>query len=270
MNRKIIFLDVDGTLVDYEGKLPDSAGNAVKKAVENGHKVYICTGRSEAEIYDYIWNTGITGMIGANGSYIKDGNTIVLHQCLSLEQEKNIVNWLHEHHLEFYLEANSGLYASEHFEEECNAVASSYGNVQTVQEIFPDMIYNADLYRDDINKISFILHSRQDCINAKREFPDLHIGTWQGAGNTALFGDISLKHISKMKAIDYLLSCLHASINDTYAFGDAEVDIPMLKHCHTGIAMGNAPAEVKNASDYVTDSVTEDGLYHAFQHFGLI
>ena len=41
---KIIFLDVDGTLIDYEAKLPASAAKAVDMARANGHKVYICTG----------------------------------------------------------------------------------------------------------------------------------------------------------------------------------------------------------------------------------
>lgn len=44
MKRKIVFLDVDGTLIDYEAKCPDSAKEAVRKAREAGHKVYICTG----------------------------------------------------------------------------------------------------------------------------------------------------------------------------------------------------------------------------------
>ena len=61
---KIIFLDVDGTLVDYENRLPESAVLAVGKARENGHRVYICTGRSKAEVYENIWEIGLDGMIG--------------------------------------------------------------------------------------------------------------------------------------------------------------------------------------------------------------
>ena len=45
---KIIFLDVDGTLVDYKGRIPESAAAAVRLARQQGHKVYICTGRSRA------------------------------------------------------------------------------------------------------------------------------------------------------------------------------------------------------------------------------
>ncbi len=51
---KVIFIDVDGTLLDYENKLPASADRAIKEARKNGHRVYICTGRREAEVYDYI------------------------------------------------------------------------------------------------------------------------------------------------------------------------------------------------------------------------
>ena len=38
---KIVFLDVDGTLIDYEAKLPASAAKAVGQARANDHKVYI-------------------------------------------------------------------------------------------------------------------------------------------------------------------------------------------------------------------------------------
>ena len=47
---KIIFLDVDGTLADYENRIPPSAVRAVRAARRSGHRVYICTGRSRAEV----------------------------------------------------------------------------------------------------------------------------------------------------------------------------------------------------------------------------
>ena len=80
---KIIFLDVDGTLVDYENRLPESAVLAVGKARENGHRVYICTGRSKAEVYENIWEIGLDGMIGGNGSYVEDHGHVVMHQMIT-------------------------------------------------------------------------------------------------------------------------------------------------------------------------------------------
>ena len=49
--EKVIFIDIDGTLVDYENNLPDSAVEAIQQARKNGHRVYVCTGRSKAEFY---------------------------------------------------------------------------------------------------------------------------------------------------------------------------------------------------------------------------
>ncbi|WGE74945.1 HAD hydrolase family protein [Actinobacillus equuli] len=57
--RKIIFLDVDGTLVDYQNRIPPSAIHAIRQARQNGHLVYLCTGRSRAEMQPQLWDIGI-------------------------------------------------------------------------------------------------------------------------------------------------------------------------------------------------------------------
>ncbi|MFQ6792566.1 MAG: Cof-type HAD-IIB family hydrolase [Thomasclavelia sp.] len=277
-DQKIIFIDVDGTLVDYENKLPESATKAIRQARKNGHKVYICTGRSKAEVYPYIWDIGLDGMIGGNGSYVEDNDTIVMHQLITLEQCKHIVDWLHERGLEFYLESNNGLFASENFETVGEPVIQEYSKRKgkensdkiTVKDVFPEMIYGGELYRDDLNKVSFILNSYQDHLDSIEEFPDLKPGTWGGKGEIALFGDLGVKDITKAHAIDALLEYLGADIKDTFAFGDAKVDIPMLEYCEVGVAMNSGGDEIKEMADYVTDDVDKDGLYNAFVHFGLI
>ena len=275
---EIIFVDVDGTLVDYENHLPESAVKAIRQARKNGHKVYICTGRSKAEVYPPLWEIGLDGMIGGNGSYVESEGVVVMHQLITLEQCKHIVDWLHERKLEFYLESNNGLFASEHFEEEGEPVIQEYSKRKgkenadkiTVREVFPDMIFGGELYRDDVNKVSFILRSYQDHLDSIQEFPDLQPGTWGGKGEIALFGDLGVKDITKAHAIDQLLNYLGAKREDTIAFGDAKVDIPMLEYCHIGVAMGSGGDEIKAMADYITDDVDKDGLYNAFVHFGLI
>lgn len=132
------------------------------------------------------------------------------------------------------------------------------------------MIFNGELYREDLNKVSFILNSYQDYLEAVKEFSDLKAGTWGGAGETALFGDLGFKNITKAHAIDALLNYLGANIEDTIAFGDAKIDIPMLEYCHIGVAMNSGGDEIKAMADYITDDVDKDGLYKAFIHFGLI
>ncbi len=197
MDSKIIFLDVDGTLVDYEGRLPESAVRAVQQARA---RVYICTGRSRAEVYPELWAIGPDGMIGGNGSYVEDCGEVIMHQTLTGEQCRSVVDWLQERGLEFYLECNSGLYASADFETGAAAAVREYSRrksgeagVMTVQEAFPDMIYGGNLYREDVNKISFVLRVYQDYLDAAAAFPGLKAGTWGGSGETALFGDLGVK-----------------------------------------------------------------------------
>ena len=109
MTRKIIFLDVDGTLIDYDNHIPDSAVLAIRKAREKGHLVYVCTGRSKAEMPPEIWDIGFDGMIGGNGSYVEHEGQVILHQLIPRDIAKRLVNWLQERGLEFYLESNNGL-----------------------------------------------------------------------------------------------------------------------------------------------------------------
>ena len=275
---KIIFIDVDGTLVDYENRLPDSAVEAIRKARVNGHKVYISTGRSRAEVYENIWDIGLDGMIGGNGSYVEDHGVVVMHQLITYEQCKRIVDWLHSRKLEFYLESNNGLFASEHFEEKAESTIQEYSrrkgrddaDKMTIRQVFPEMIFGGNLYRDDLNKVSYMLNSYEDYIETKKQFPDMQNGTWGGAGETALFGDIGIKNITKANAIEHLLNYLKAEQKDTIAFGDAAIDIPMLSYCAYGVAMGNGGTEIKAMADYVTEDVDQDGLYKAFIHLGLI
>ena len=73
-----------------------------------------------------------------------------------------------------------------------------------------------------------------------------------------------------MRGIQEYLDRLGISVRETMAFGDGHNDIEMLRFAGIGVAMGNASDEVKGAADYVTDSVDEDGIALALQHFGLI
>lgn len=275
---KIVFLDVDGTLVDYENRIPLSAVKAIRLARQNGHRIYICTGRSRAEIITELWDIGLDGMIGGNGSYVEDHGQVIFHQTLTLQQCIQVVDWLHKRELAFYLECNDGLFASEGFETAAlpaiqrymSGTAETKLNMITVDNMFPSMIYGGNLQRPDVNKVSFVLGEYQDYLDAAEAFPYLHSGTWGGKGELALFGDLGVKNISKVYAIRVLLNHLGVEQGQTIALGDAAVDIPMLDYCACGVAMGNSSEEVKKAASFVTDNVRQDGLWNAFVKLQLI
>ena len=277
---KIVFLDVDGTLIDYEAKLPASAAKAVDQARANGHKVYICTGCSKAES-EQRHLCDLDGMIGGNGAYVEDNGQVVMHQGLSKEDVKHIVDWCNERHLGFYLEANSGMYCNDYMLEQGPMTMIKYAqgkgaDLEAAKASASGFVngfihlQGEDLYRDDVNKISFILSSYQDHLDSKIEFPDLIANTWGGKGEVALFGDLGPTGITKRHAIEVLLDYLKADAKDTISFGDAKIDLSMFECCAFNVAMGNGGPEIKEAADYITTDVNDDGLYNAFKYLKLI
>ena len=277
---KIVFLDVDGTLIDYNAHLPESAAQAVGMARANGHKVYICTGCSKAEIEQRNL-CDLDGMIGGNGAYVEDNGEVVLHQGLTREEVKHIVDWCNDRHLGFYLEANSGMYCNDYMLEQGPETMIKYGQgkgadltkaTASANSFINSFIHltGEDLYRDDVNKISFILSDYQDHLDSKKEFPELEANTRGGKGELALFGDLGPTGITKKTAIEALLKYLNADVKDTISFGDAKIDLSMFELCAYNVAMGNGGPEIKAAADYVTSDVNDDGLYNAFKYLKLI
>lgn len=277
-SNKVIFLDVDGTIYTYEGVIPDSARRAIQAARAAGHAVLMCTGRSKAENPPELLSIGFDGMIGGNGAYVEVRDEVVMHQLVTAEQCRHIVDWCHERGLEFYLESNSGLYASEHFREAARPVLQLYmgrKGMENTADLAPEdvmhgLIYGSELYRDDVNKVSFILSRYEDYLDAVREFSDMTVGTWGGAGETALFGDMRPAGIDKAHAVRVATEHLGARMEDTIAVGDAAVDIPMLEACAVGVAMGSGGEEIRAMADYVTTDVDDDGLWNAFRHLELL
>ena len=279
MKRKIVFLDVDGTLIDYEAKCPDSAKEAVRKAREAGHKVYICTGCSKAEILQRDL-PALDGMIGGNDAYVEDDGQVVMHQGLTAQQTLDIVDWCRKRGLGLYLESNAGMFCDDNMIVQGPETMVKYTMGKgadlsqakdSSSQFLSQMIHlpYEDMGRDDVNKISFILSDYQDHLDSATRFPDLIANTWGGKGEHALYGDLGPAGITKKHAIEVLLTHLGADAADTISFGDAKIDLSMFKLCAYNVAMGNGGPEIKAAGDLVTADVNDDGLYKAFESLGL-
>ena len=76
--------------------------------------------------------------------------------------------------------------------------------------------------------------------------------------------------MSKRSGIDHLLEYYGIPLDQTMAFGDGGNDIQMLEHVHLGVAMGNAVDSAKQAADYVTDPVDDDGISNALYRLGVL
>ena len=109
----VILLDIDGTVVNYNLQIPQSASDAISQARANGHLIYLCTGRAKAEIYEFLWDLGIDGLILGNGAYVEDEGEVIHRQVMDPEVVERAIEWLDAQGLGYYLECNSGLFATD-------------------------------------------------------------------------------------------------------------------------------------------------------------
>ncbi|MGJ9385706.1 HAD family hydrolase [Salipaludibacillus sp. CF4.18] len=277
--QKVIFIDVDGTLVNDHGVIPESAKHAIQKARDNGHLVFICTGRSKAELFPEILEAGFDGIIGAAGGYVEIGSEIILHEQVKKEDVEHLVQFFTEHGIDFYLESNGGLFASKHCKKRIGSLIQNLiaGKPEDKEEIekglqpFHDCLMEGeDLVREDINKISF-LGSNLPFERISQEFAstfNVIPSTVPAFSNNS--GELSVPGIHKATAIAKLLQHLTMDKIDTFAYGDGLNDLEMLEFVQHGIAMGNAKDEVKKVADDITGTHDENGIFNSFKKYGLI
>ena len=125
MSRKAVFFDADGTVCDMKKGVPDSAIEAIRSLVDNGHEAWLCTGRSRAFVSWYLEQIPFTGMISACGSTIEKDGKILFNKEMTPEVAKLSVEVLRKYGLIPVMEgADFMYYDKEEYTDEVNWYAS--------------------------------------------------------------------------------------------------------------------------------------------------
>lgn len=281
MNKKLIFIDVDGTLCDPIGGVPKLAKEAIKAARANGHLVYICTGRSRPEITDEIESIGFDGMICAGGGYVEiDGKTI-MHKKMPRDLVTRLLEYFKDNNIAYYIESNDGLFGSDNCEDSIlgQVTKGLIKNSQAFEEAKEEMkwfLKILDKYKDkpinysNVNKISFISngHLYEDVFKTFSKDLEIYHNTVPQFGPES--GEVGIKGINKATAIKCVIDQLNMDKINTMAYGDGENDIDMFKAVNYGVAMENAKAKLLKIADEVTHSASNDGIYFSFNKNNLI
>jgi Cof subfamily protein (haloacid dehalogenase superfamily) len=269
---QVIFLDVDGTLTNDNGRVPDTAAQAVKAARANGHKVYLCTGRSRAEILPEILEIGIDGIIGAGGSYLEHDEDVLFHHTFPQDAISDLRKFLTKHGVGYYLESNEGLFASKNLEDKITDVVREHADEDVEMQWFFDILEHdySTFKKDKVNKVSFVNNTIPYESVAERfgnQFQMMR-STVPMFGPDS--GEVALVGHDKQTAIEYLLTHMAYDPQKTVAVGDGHNDFPMFAAVNTKVAMGNAKDDLKAAADMVVGNPDENGIQEAFMALGLI
>lgn len=104
--------------------------------------------------------------------------------------------------------------------------------------------------------------SQEDEELIMRSLPDCTSCRWHPD-----FADITMKSADKGMGLSAIIARHGIKPEETMAFGDGGNDMSIIKKAGIGVAMGNANEPLKNAADYITDSVDEDGIYKALERW---
>lgn len=256
MSRKIVFLDIDGTILDHEKKIPGSTKLAVKELRENGVKVAIATGRSPLHAKEVIDALEIDCYVTFNGAYVVYDGRVVHETPFEIEHMEELIEFANknDHSLCFLGAEGEGFTTINEFTEK------ALGSVKMkIADFGVDYYKRKHIYQ----VITF--HDGVDVELYQNNVSSVDYVKWH---ENAF--DILPKSGSKASGIIALVNDLGYDIKNVYAFGDGLNDIEMLQAVGTGIAMGNAEDAVKVHADFVTKDVAEDGIYHGLKHFELI
>ncbi len=271
---KVIFLDIDGTLMDFGGGLTERTKEALLLAKAAGHILILCTGRTRCQISEELAKMPFSGIVAAAGAYIEYEGRELYHITVEEEKLSGLVSVFREKKVPLMLMGKDTLYGTaEDLEKIRKAILEAWENISAADPL--DEIGRIEVLEEGkplplVEKTLFEASpvSLEEIKGLAGSYFDLVPSSFQREGSYR--GELTVHGVTKASGIERVLSYTGKSREDTIAFGDSYNDLEMLSYVQVGVAMGNAPEAVKEAADMVTDDVKEDGLYNGFLKLGLL
>lgn len=245
----MVALDIDGTLVDHAGVLPEKVRRSVRRVVAAGVPVVLTTGRSWHATRPVFEQLGLpTGpAVTSNGAVTVSFPPFQIQQALTFNPAEVVEKVLREH-------PTAAL------------AAEVVGQGYRVTKLFPDGDLTGDIEEVSVDDLTGSEVTRivvRDPNASDVEFIQLaeriglH-GVSYSVGWSAWL-DIAPGGVNKATALAEVVAGLGYGPADVLAIGDGRNDVEMLTWAGRGVAIGDACAEVRAAADHVTGTFAEAG-----------
>lgn len=259
MKKKVLVLDIDGTLTNSRKEISAKTREALIHIQEMGHIVALASGRPTGGLRMYLDELDFPRFGGYTISY---NGACVTNTKTGEEVYKNalpdyVAQWMHS----YALEHDMGMCSYVGNELICGTRVDRYIERETTLNQFErrqvdsfEPFMSTDLYKVLLTAVP-TRAAEQEKRLARRFMGRLSIYR-----SEPFFIEVMARGVNKGDAIAGLLERLGMEREDVIACGDGLNDLTMIRYAGLGVAMGNAQQEVKEAADVVTLSNDDDGL----------
>lgn len=267
MTKKLIALDLDGTLLRPDNTISDYTIQTIQKIRAKGHYIVIATGRPYRLAIDYYHLLDLdTPMISFNGSLIH-----LPHQKWAWERsytvDKKYLFEILRLQKDFQADFIASEYRKKFFISACHPSRID-PNLFGVERITDKMMLDTQKITENPNALLMqTQHPDKYALAAaiaKHFQHNIEVDSWGGPLNILEFAP---KGVNKASALDYLLGVLNLDRKQLIAFGDEHNDTQMLSFAHCGYAMKNANPDLLPFADKKTNFTNaEDGVARELEH----
>lgn len=258
MERKLIALDIDGTLLSSQRKPLDSTVKALKSLRQAGHLVIIATGRSRLLAGDVIHQLGCSNYIICNGSAAFLDHEQVYKHTLDREALTRMIDFASERQVDIALFGLDSFARVTKFD-----VPTVLDAMESFGQKAPG--YDANYFSEHEVYQGCAFYDQSMDEEFSQAFPEFRLVRWHEHSV-----DIIPNPGSKAQTILAIAKKVGIKPENIVTFGDGNNDIEMLHLAGTGVAMGNASDHVKEVANIVTDTNDRDGIYKALRQLELV
>ena len=266
---KLLIVDIDGTIAGKSNQVSTRVKQAIQAAQAQGVRVGIATGRMYKSALRFHHEIGADFPILAyQGAWIQDPVTGKIHRHIPVpvDTARALVDYFEQpdlfDKLAIHVYRDDALYVrdinpdTELYVERSGVEAHAVGDLRTILTDRPTKILAMSEDIDLINDLLVDLQQRY----AKDE---LHITT-----SVPIFLEATNAGVNKGTAIDYIAKeLLGITAENILAIGDNYNDVEMIDYAGIGVAMGNAPSDVRANADWVAPDIEDDGVAIAIEKF---
>lgn len=270
--KKIIFLNLNGTLKEFGESVPEASVEAVNGARAKGHEVCLCTGRTYQQISQDILDIGFDGVIANNGGHIQYHGDLVRQKFFTQLAFINMMQNL----LQLGAVAIA-IAKNEYFVIKANMIRfrdiqKSLSEAGIVDEMFPDSVRSVESIMDmpQVEKLMVITTDRVGRMMSNRWSYAFRIREVHPLVDDYIIGEVTPIEISPVKAVKKILELGGFWPEDVVVFGDGANDIEMMEFAGTAVAIEGSADEVVAVSDLTTQKPNEGGIKNAFIYMGLM